>query len=71
MITEGNLLHQSFGMARKAYALRASHFTATTRSWSRFAPKGAITNTMLKHLGVGRAAGGEKPPKSEGGGNER
>ena len=22
---------------------------------------------MLKHLGVGRAAGGEKPPKSEGG----
>ena len=26
---------------------------------------------MLKHLGVCRAAGGEKPPKSEGGGSER
>ena len=26
-----------------------------------------IFNTMLKHLGVCRAAGGEKPPKSEGG----
>ena len=26
-----------------------------------------ISNTMLKHLGVCRAAGGEKPPKSEGG----
>ena len=25
---------------------------------------------MLKHLGVCRAAGGEKPPKSEGGGSE-
>jgi hypothetical protein len=30
-----------------------------------------ISNTMLKHLGVCRAAGGEKPPKSEGGGSER
>ena len=30
-----------------------------------------IANTMLKHLGVCRAAGGEKPPKSEGGGSER
>ena len=29
------------------------------------------SNTMLKHLGVCRAAGGEKPPKSEGGGSER
>ena len=26
---------------------------------------------MLKHRGVCRAAGGEKPPKSEGGGSER
>ena len=26
---------------------------------------------MLKPLGVCRAAGGEKPPKSEGGGSER
>ena len=28
-------------------------------------------NTMLKHRGGCRAAGGEKPPKSEGGGSER
>ena len=28
------------------------------------------SNTMLKHLGVCRAAGGEKPPKSGGGGSE-
>ena len=28
-----------------------------------------LSNTMLKHLGVCRAAGGEKPPKSEGGGS--
>ena len=27
------------------------------------------SNTMLKHLGVCRAAGGEKPPKSEGSGS--
>ena len=30
-----------------------------------------IANTMLKHRGVCRAAGGEKPPKREGGGSER
>ena len=30
-----------------------------------------LSNTMLKHLGVCRAAGGEKPLKSEGGGSER
>ena len=30
-----------------------------------------LSNTMLKHLGVCRAGGGEKPPKSEGGGSER
>jgi hypothetical protein len=43
---------------------------ATTRSWLLFLAL-ANTNTMLKHLGVGRAAGGEEPPKSEGGGSER
>ena len=33
--------------------------------------RATISNTMLKHLGVCCAAGGEKPPKSEGGGSER